>query len=842
MGRLLRGALAHKMRLAHTGLAITLAVSLVTGTFALADTIDSAFHRAATASPGGVAVVVRTAAKFTAQGNSLSEREPVPESLLATVQGVPGVRSAWGTVWGYAQIVDPDGEAISPNGLPTLGNAWAPADTLVAGRAPANADEVVIDQDTAQAHDLKIGDRIKVLFQGAIKEFVIEGLRKVSNLVGSSLATFDLKTSQQVLGREGVFDEIAVQAAPGVSPDGLRARITGVLPDKYEVVTDEQAAKEAERSWTQALGFLTTGLFLFAMIALLVSAFIIFNTFSILIAQRTRELGLLRALGASRLQVTGSVLAEAVVVGLVSSLAGIVAGYGAARGLLALLRSLGFDVPPTAVVFTAGAALAGLASGVLVTVAAAVVPARRATNASPVDGIASVGGEEGGSLARRRIGGVSLVVVGILELVFGLHGNVARPLLAVLIGSVALLIGAVLLGPVVARPFARALGRPLRRVLGEPGTIGRENAMRNPRRTAATAAALMVGIGLIGVVTILSASMRASAAKIVEKTLLADFVVAPKGTAGASGGVPPLVADRLRATPGVQMVSEVRGGQWGLDGKTMTLLAVDPATVTAMHASDVETEAEATRRLTDKGVLVRDTVAARHNWKVGSQVPMTFAKTGTVKLKVEGTFSSTSVRTDYIISLGAYNANYAQQLSLQVEILLTPDTPSSVGRARIEKALADLPSVTLLDRSQVLAAQEKQVERFLVPITALLGLSVLIALLGIANTLALSIHERTRELGLLRAIGMARSQLRSMIRSEAVIVAALGALLGVVLSLVFGWVLVSAMGGVGVTELVFPFKQLAGWIGAAVLAGLLAAALPARSASRLDVLDAVAKG
>jgi putative ABC transport system permease protein len=839
MGRLLKGALAHKMRLVHTALAITLAVSLVSGTFALADTIDSAFHRAATASSDGVAVVVRTAAKFTAQGNSLSEREPVPESVLPSVEAVPGVKSAWGSVWGYAQIVDPKGQAISPNGLPTLGNAWAPADTLVAGRAPANADEVVIDENTAKAHDLNIGDRVKVLFQGAIKEFVIEGLRRVSNLVGSSLATFDLKTSQQVLGRQGVFDEIAVQAAPGVTPDGLRARIAGVLPDNYEVVTDAQAAKEAERSWTNALGFLTTGLFMFAMVALLVSAFIIFNTFSILVAQRTRELGLLRALGASRLQVTTSVLAEALMVGVVSSLAGIVAGYGAARALLALMRTIGFDVPPTSVVFTASAALAGLASGVLVTVAAAVVPARRATKASPVDGIGSPGGEEGGSLAPRRIGGAVFVGIGLLELVFGLHGNVARPLLAVAVGSVALLVGAVLLGPVVARPFARLMGRPLRRILGEPGTIGRENAMRNPRRTAATAAALMVGIGLIGVVTILAASMRASAAKTVEQTLRADFVVAPDGTAGANGGVSPLVADRLRDTPGVQMVSEVRGGQWGLDGKTMTLLAVDPATVTAMHASDDPASAEAIRKLSDKGVLVRDTVAARHKWKVGSQAPMTFARTGSVKLRLEGTFSSTSVRTDYIISLGAYAANYAQQLDLQVEVLLTPDTTAAVGRARIEKSLADLPGVMLLDRSQVLAAQEKQVKRFLVPITALLSLSVLIALLGIANTLALSIHERTRELGLLRAIGMARSQLRSMIRSEAVIVAALGALLGIALSLVFGTVLVSAMKGVGVTELVFPLRQLAMWIGVAVVAGLLAAALPARTASRMDVLDAV---
>jgi putative ABC transport system permease protein len=844
MARLLKGALAHKMRLLHTALGVALAVALVCGTFALSDTIDVAFHRASTASPTGVAVVVRSAAKFKAQATSLPERDPVPDSLIATVRAIPGVAAAWGSVWGYAEMVDEKGQAIVPNGSPAIGSSWTPDDVLVAGRPPSGADQVVIDEATAHAFGLTVGDRVKVLFQNAVQEFVIEGLRRVNNLIGSSLATFDLQTTQKVLGQEGHVDQISVKAAVGVDPDALRARIAGALPDKYEAVTDDQAAQEAQKSWTKALGFLTTSLLVFGAIALLVSAFIIFNTFSILVAQRTRELGLLRAIGASRAQVTASVLAEALLVGVVASVAGVLLGYETARGLLLVLRRLGFDVPATSVAFATSTAAVGLACGMGVTLLSAVVPARRATNVSPVAGIGSVAGEDHDRAShRRRAGwGAALTLVGAVEVLAGVGfvGYVRRPLLATGAGAAAILVGIAVAAPLVAPAAARVVGVPLGRLLGEPGLLGRENAIRNPRRTAATAAALMIGIGLIGVVSIMGSSMQASATRSVEQTLKADFVVAPAGTAGASTGVPPLVATRLRQTPGVQLVSEVRGGQWGLDGRTMTLLAVDPDTVTAVNRSD-PAEAAATRALSDNGVLVRDTVAARHGWKLGDRVPMAFARTGTQKLRVEGTFASTSVRTDYVISLKAYEANYAQQMDLQVEVLLTRGTSAAEGRARIEKALADLPGVRVMDRSQVLSAQTAQVKRFLVPVTALLGLSVIIALLGIANTLALSVHERTRELGLLRAIGMSRGQLRSMIRSEAVIIAAFGSVLGVLVAIFFGWTLVSSMRGLGVSELVIPVGQLLRWVALAVVAGLCAAALPARRAAKLDVLDAVVK-
>jgi putative ABC transport system permease protein len=413
-----------------------------------------------------------------------------------------------------------------------------------------------------------------------------------------------------------------------------------------------------------------------------------------------------------------------------------------------------------------------------------------------------------------------------------------RPLIAVGLGAAGLFAGLTVLTPLVARPAARFAGAPLVRLFGEPAFLGRENAMRSPRRTASTAAALMIGIGLVGVVAILAASVKASASRTVDDSLRADFVITPTGLAGAAG-VPPVVAERLRQTPLVTTVSEIRGGQWGLDGRTQTLLAVDPATVTDMHEVDAASEA-AVRRLDDKGVLVRDTVAERYGWKVGGTVPMTFARTGTRAMRLQGTFSSTAVRTDYVITLGAYQANYAQQFSLEVDVALAPGVAASQGRAEIERLLADYPVVKVMDHTEVLAAQEEQVNRLLVPITALLALSVVIALLGIANTLALSIHERTRELGLLRAIGMARRQLRTMIRSEAVIIACLGASLGMAVAVFFGWALVASMRHLGVTELVFPVAQLAGLAALTTVAGMLAGILPARRAASLRVLDAIA--
>jgi len=842
MWPVLKGSLAHGTRVAHTAVGVALAVSLVCGTFVLTDTIDSAYTQAAAPGPGQVDVVVRTAGQFGATAQAVSDRAPMRSSVLPTVQTVAGVDRAWGAVWGYLQALGPDGAAMTIKDRPAMGTAWTPDSALVSGQAPIRAGEVALDVATAREAGRRVGDRVKVVLADGPEDFTITGLSATTKLVSSTVVTFDLTTAQRILGRDSLLDAVSVRAAAGVSAETLRARVGAALPGRYEVLTADQAAKQAKESWTRALGFLTTGLLIFAAIALLVGGFIIFNTFSILVAHRSRELGLLRAVGASRTMLLISVLVEAVAIGVVASVGGVVCGLVAARGLLMLLKAAGLSIPITSVLLQPRAVLISLVAGVMVTATAALYPAIRATAVSPLTAIVGRNGDGDGAgtgIKRRRLaGGITMVVAGVGGVVLGIFGSAPVPLAFVGTGVCLMLVGLVLLVPALVGPTAHVVGAPLARLFGQPAVLGRENALRSPQRTAATASALMIGIGLIGVVTVLAASMKSSATATVEKAMRADFVVSTYQVPGSPPGVPPVAADRLRQSAAITAVSEIRSGQWGLDGTTQTLVAVDPATVRGVYELEPGSAAAAAS-LDDSGVLVRDSVAARHGWRIGDLVPMTFARTGTRPLHLAATYSTMTVRSDYVVSLGTYEANYAQQLDMEIDVRLVPGTTAAAGRQAIRQALHEFPNLAVRDRSEVLATQKGQVDRMLVPVFALLALSVMIALLGIANTLALSIHERLRELGMLRAIGMARSQLRSMIRSEALIVAGLGAACGIVIAVVFGWVAVTSLHGLGMTRRVFPVGQLAGLAAVATLAGLGAAAAPAHRASRLGILDAV---
>lgn len=842
MRRLVTAALGQAARLAGTALAVALAVGLVSGTSMLTDTVGSAFHRASASATTTSDVVVRAATGVAAQASGVTGGEPLPASLVATVNAVPGIRSLWTAVQGYAAMVDKEGEIIAPDGLPTVGASWAPGDTLNAGQPP-RAGGVVVDLATARRYHLRLGDKIRILFAGSSEDFTIAGLlRRTADLVGTAATTaiFNQDTAQRVLGHQGQIDEISVQATPGTSPAALQARINAVLPSSYEAVTTAQVAEEAAQSWAKSLGFLPSALLLLAGVALVVGALLIWNTFSILVAQRTRDLGLLRALGASRAQLGRLVLAEAVAVGLCASAAGLVIGFGAAHALLALARGTGVTVPTTSVVFRVRSAGTGIICGVTLTIVAAFLPARRATRVSPVTALKVDEAAAPGSLRRRGGPAAAATLSAVASLTAGtLHLVPTLP--ATALGVAAILVALALLLPALAGLAAWAIGAPLIGLFGQPAALARQNVMRNPRRSAATAAALMIGIGLVGVIAIVSASMKASATAAVQRTLRADLVVVPTGSSAAVVGVPPVVADQLRHTPGVGLVSEVGGGQWELAGAAETLLAVDPATVTRMHEVDAASAA-AVGRLDDTGVLVRDTVAEHHGWKVGDVVPMTFARTGTRGLAIQGIFSTTAVRADYVISLKAFAANYAQPLLLEMDVKLAGGISPATAQANVRRAMADLPVVKVMDRSQVLSSQQAQVDKLLTPLAAMLGLSVLIGLLGIANALALSINQRTSEIGLLRAVGMARSQLRTMIRCEAVIIAGIGSVLGLGLAVGLGWVLVGALRHLGLTTLTFPVGQLGILAAVATGAGVVAAILPARRAAGLAVLDAVHHG
>ncbi|HXJ65312.1 MAG TPA: FtsX-like permease family protein, partial [Actinomycetota bacterium] len=571
----IKGLIAHKLRLALTALAVVLGVAFVAGTLVLTDTLGHTFDQLFSQVSQGVAVTVRGTSNF---GN---DRGRISDTLVPTIRGVEGVAQAEGVVQGYAQVVGKDGKAIVTGGAPTFGVNWVNAAqnplTLRSGKAPAGPDEVAIDVGTADKGNLKIGDTVEILFEGPPQKFTLVGLTgfgTADNLAGATISAFDTATAQRVLNSEGKFDSIDVAAAPGVSDIVLRDRVASVLPQGVEAVTGTKAAEENAQQVKDGLGFFKTALLVFAGIALFVGTFIIFNTFSIIVAQRTRELGLLRAIGATGRQVTVSVLAEAVITGLIASVLGLGLGVLMALGLQSLLKGFGISLPSSGLVFLPRTIWVSLLIGTVVTVIAAFSPARRAARIPP---IAAMRDTElpSASLRRRSIVGTIVTVIGVVLLVLGLTGGGINN---VGLGVALIFVGVAMLAPLIARPLARAIGAPFAAVFKLPGRLGRENAARNPRRTASTASALMIGLALVAFTSIFAQSLKSSVADILDRTLKADFILSTSQFSGFS----PDAAQAARGVPGVGVVSELRGGQdtqIKIDGSTHFPSGVDPATI-----------------------------------------------------------------------------------------------------------------------------------------------------------------------------------------------------------------------------------------------------------------------
>ncbi|HEX9235284.1 MAG TPA: FtsX-like permease family protein, partial [Actinomycetota bacterium] len=512
----LKGVLAHKVRLGLTALAIVLGVGFVSGTYLLTDTMNRAFDNLFATIDKGVAVQVEGVARFKASGpggEDVGSAERVPNSLIAKIEQVPGVRTAEGSLTGYAQLVDKKGKAITTGGAPTFGvsairDRQLSAATPRTGRQPEKEGEIGIDALTARNHDLRVGDTVTVLLQGpSIRATIVGtfGFGKADNLGGATLVVFDPQTAQMALNGGEKWDDILVAADSGVSPSGLRDRIQRILPKGFEAKTGEQAAQANADDIKKALSFFNIALLVFAAVALFVGSFIIFNTFSILIAQRTRELALLRALGASGRQVRRSVMAEAAIVGTAASAVGLGFGFLIAIGLQVLLRAFGIVLPGTSLQLLPRTIVAALVVGIGTTVIAAIMPAIRASRVPPVAAMRDTGPAEYTRSRRRTVAGLLVTAGGIAALLAGLFGGHGAALVG--LGAAVIFLGVAVLSPLVARPFARAVGSPLR---GVPRKLGRENAMRNPKRTASTAAALMIGLGLVSFVSIFAASLKTS--------------------------------------------------------------------------------------------------------------------------------------------------------------------------------------------------------------------------------------------------------------------------------------------------------------------------------------------
>jgi putative ABC transport system permease protein len=839
----IKGLLSHKLRLALTALAIVLGVSFVSGTYVLTDTMNATFTQLFKDTTKGTDVVVQTRATFS--GADMGDvRDPVPASLLQQVKAVDGVKAAEGNVSGFAQFLGKNGKAVTTGGAPTLGVSASESPELSSafqlrgGRVPHGPNEVAVDARTASKQGFKVGDQVKVLSQGPALPYTVSGIvgfGSADNLAGATLAVFDLKTAQQVLGSEGRFNEIDVVAQPGVTPDQLRERVAAAVPSKFESITGADQAQRSAEQVQQGLGFFSTALLAFAGVALFVGAFLIFNTFSIIVAQRGRELALLRCLGASRRQVLGSVILESGLVGLVASAIGLGLGVVIALGLRAVLGAVGIDLPTTGTRFELRTVVVSMVVGVVVTLVSSFMPALRATRVPPVAAMRpEAATPRTRSIRRRSIVGSLVTLIGIGLLALGLFRDVGNRIANVGAGAAVIFLGVAILSPLIARPLASLIGWPFARAFRLPGNLARQNAMRNPRRTAATASALMIGLALVTFSGIFVASAKASVDNVLDKTVTADCIMTTQNFQGFS----PDVAKRLRGLPEIQSITAMRAGGWKLNGQSLTLSAVDPSAYDSMVRT--ETTAGSMVDLQDGGLAVSEDVAKQHGWKVGTIVPMEFPSDGVQRIPLKAIYKDNQLNGGYLLSLADYQKGYSTQFDTMVIAKASQGVSAATARGAIDKVAAAFPNVQVQDMTQYKQRTAKQLDQLLNLVRSLLAFAIVIALFGIVNTLALSVLERVRELGLLRAVGATRRQVRSMIRWEAVIIAVLGAILGMLVGVFFGWAMVRALASKGFGELTVPAGQLVAYVVLAGVAGVLAAILPGRRAARVDMLRAIA--
>ncbi|HEY8216848.1 MAG TPA: ABC transporter permease [Acidimicrobiia bacterium] len=844
----IRGLLARKVRLALTALSVLLGVSFVAGTYVLTDTLDQSFQSFFRETVLGIDVVVRPRAPFGGDG----ERERVADATVGAVRQVAGVRSAHGFLEGYAQFVGHDGDSIQNGGAPTIGITWSQAPRarrplhLVDGDRPRADHEVAMDVGTAREHGFEVGGTVDVLLDGPKERFTISGLFRFGTRnqpLAVTFAAFDLATAQRVFDAPGLIDAVNVVAKPGVDHDALVERIRRRLGTGFEVSTASEFAADRSSQFSDFFALLTQLLLGFAAIGLVVGGFIIFNTFAILVAQRTRELGLLRAMGARGRQVVVAVIVEAAIVGLLASALGLLTGIGLAAVLLAVVGELGFHVPEGALVIQDRTIVAALAVGTFVTVLSSVIPAVRAARIAPIAAINDVREERPRPFRRRRVIGTALVALSVPCLVIGIDRSraahdVTNEIWIVAVGALLLFLGVVVLLATFAHPFAGVLGRPLR-ALGPSGVLARENAMRNPRRTAATASALVVGLALVGLVAIFGESAKASVERAVDRGIRADFILKAQQFAGFS----PQVAERLEGLPELDAVAAFRFGNVRVELQEETVAGVDPTQLS--RVVDLRTSPGSIRRMREDGMLVFRRTAERYGLHPGDRRTIQFPR-GFLTLRVAGIYDQEDftggLPVPFIVPRSAYLTGFGTDDQDSLVYVAARDGDLAAARAAIERALGDkFPNIDVLTRQQYKDEQERAIDRFLAVTAALLLLAEIVAVLGIINTLALSVYERTRELGLLRAVGTTRRQIRRMVRGESVVVALIGGLVGTAVGLVWGWVFVAALESQGITEVRVPVAQLVIFVALSMVAGVVAAVYPAWRAARLDVLAAIAE-
>ncbi|TDD69168.1 FtsX-like permease family protein [Actinomadura darangshiensis] len=838
-----RGLVAHRARLLLSTVAVVAGVAFVAGTLIFSATLDRSLDRAFDGLGRGTDVIVRSQRAFEPGLGERAPERPVPASVLAPVRRVDGVAKAHGVVTGFAAVVDRHGTIVGAE--PQTGVAWdgdrdLSLPRLTAGTPPAAPDEVAIDVTTAHDAGYRIGDRVTVALASGTRAFRLTGLFEVgdSALSGAlSMTAFAPDAAMRLLSdHPGTYARIVVHADDGVSQQRLRDAVAAALPSGMEAVTGRQAIGEQAGSIKEILTVMRTFLLVFAVIAVFVGSFLIFNTFAMLVSGRVRELALLRAVGASRGQVTRSVLGEAAGVGLAGSTLGLAAGAGVALGLARLLAVVtgGDELPFGTLVLPASAVIASYAVGTLVTLAAAFVPARRAARIPPVAALRE-GTAVPRPLRRRVLGGAGafLAGAGLIAAGFASDGDTAPALAGA--GAMAVFTGVIMASPALSRPAIRVLAWPFARWGGSAGRMGGRNALREPRQTAATASALTIGLALIATVSVIVQSMSASVDRQLDATLTADYQVTGRSQ------ITPVGADAARAVAGVAGVRTaipIRTARFKLDGSVRTATAGSPGELLGHFRLPLKAGSPSIR---GDELLVGSTAAKAQGWKAGTTVEGEYQDGTRRTFRVAGVYadrpSITPSAPTMIINWAGYRAHDPDAPVDRIEVNVT-----TAERAALERALAPWPNLELKDRAQVKADAAGDIDLFLKLVLGLLVLSVLVAALGIVNTLALAVSERTREIGMLRALGMQRRQLRRMIRYEAVAVSLFGAVLGVGTGVLLGIVLqhVLAGGDGGMEVLAIPYGRLAVCVAAAAAIGVIAAVWPARRAARMNVLQAIA--
>jgi putative ABC transport system permease protein len=838
---------AHLGRYVLTFLAVAIGVGFVSGVITLTDTISRTFDDLFAGYSAGTDVAVRGEGQFeldAAFGGGVA-RPRIDATIADDVSGLPGVEAAEGYVQGYTRPISADGEPFgNPNfGQPTIGTNWGEVDALnpfelADGRQPRGPTEVAFDRRTAEGTGYALGDTVTFQTQSGVHEATLVGIvtfGTADSPAGTSITLFDALTAQAFLSGPGQVDLIAVEAADGVTQAELRDTVTAALDGVgVDVVTGETLVAENQAAARETFTGIRTFLLVFALISVLVGSFVIYTSFSFIVAQRQRQVALLRALGAGRGQIVGAVVVESLLVGVLASLVGYAGGVSLAAGLA------GTFVPGAEAVIQPRSLVIALTVGTVVTLASAVFPAARASRIPPVAAMRDVAIDTSHRSLGRVLLAAALGIAGGVTLAAGTAGRELAGQSALRVSGVGMLgvfLALIVAAPVAARPAALVLGRWLPVVRGIVGRLAQQNAARNPKRTASTGSALMIGLGIVSLFLVVNASLRASLDDTVDNQFRGDVVIDSGGTF-VSGGLPGDIADEVNRLPSVDAATGIRFGFAEIGGSPHGMRAIDPDT--GFDLFDIEVSAGDVAGLDEDGIAVFAGIAEEKGWEVGDQVPVVFGETGDIPFTVAALLARRDLTGPYVMGTDAFDANLPDVGDAQIWIRLADGVTVAEARPELEGVIASFPSAEVQDLEEFKAAMKGQYDIILILVNALLALTIVIAMIGIVNALVLSVVERTREIGLTRAVGATRGQVRSSIRWEALVISAFGLVGALGVGVFFGWVLVRALSEQGFRVFALPAPQLAMFAGVTAVLTLVASVLPAAWAGRRRILSAIA--